>query len=121
MIGELIALLFLSRDVAHRAHLKVSGPGSFAAHSALGSFYEEVVGLADGLAEAYQGRNGIIEDIPYLDADQGDVIKVLEGHLDWIEENRFEVIPKEDTPLQNIVDEIVSLYLSTLYKLKTLK
>ena len=121
MIGELIALLFLSRDVAHREHLKVSGPGSYAAHVALGSFYDSIVDLADSLAEAYQGRNGIIKDIPYLDADKGEVISVLEQHLKWVEDNRFEAVPKEDTALQNIIDEIVGLYLSTLYKLKNLK
>lgn len=121
MIGDLIALLFLSRDVTHRAHLKASGPGSFAAHAALGGFYESIVDLADALAEAYQGRNGIIEDIPYLDADDGDVITVLEKHMKWIEDNRYEAIPRTDTALQNMVDEIVGQYLSTLYKLKNLK
>jgi hypothetical protein len=121
MIGELIALLFLSRDFAHRAHLKVSGPGSFAAHTALGAFYDEVIDLADSLAEAYQGRNGIIEDIPYLDTDDGEAIAVLEKHMKWIEDNRYEAIPRTDTALQNMVDEIVGLYLSTLYKLKNLK
>lgn len=121
MIGDLIALLFLSRDVAHRQHLKVSGPGSYAAHVALGTFYDEVIDLADSLAEAYQGRNGIIEDIPYLDTDDGDAIAVLEKHMKWIEDNRYEAIPRTDTALQNTVDEIVGLYLSTLYKLKNLK
>lgn len=122
MIGELIGLLFLSRDLAHRAHLKVSGPGSFAAHSALGSFYEEVIDFADKLAEAYQGRKGIIKDIPLVEHDgEEDIIKVLEQHLSWIEENRYDAIPKADSALQNIVDEVVGLYLSTLYKLKNLK
>lgn len=122
MIGELIGLLFLSRDLAHRAHLKVSGPGSFASHSALGTFYEEVIGFADRLAEAYQGRKGIIEYIPLVEHDgEEDIIVVLEQHLSWIEENRYDAVPKTDAPLQNIVDEVVGLYLSTLYKLKNLK
>lgn len=122
MIGELIGLLFLSRDLAHRAHLRVSGPGSFAAHSALGGFYEEIVGLTDKLAEAYQGRKGIIKDIPLVEHDgEEDITKVLEQHLSWIEENRYDAIPKTDSALQNMVDEVVGLYLSTLYKLKNLK
>jgi len=33
---------------------------------------------------------------------------------------RYEVVDKTDTPLQNIIDEIVNLYLSTLYKLRFL-
>ena len=53
--GQFVALLFLARDMAHRAHLKATGPGSFAAHMALGNFYEEIVERADAFAEAYQG------------------------------------------------------------------
>ena len=122
MIGELIGLLFLSRDLAHRAHLKVSGAGSFAAHTALGTFYDEVIDLADRLAEAYQGRKGIIKDIPLVEHDgEEDIVVVLEQHMKFIEDNRYDAIPKTDTPLQNIVDEVVGLYLSTLYKLKNLK
>jgi hypothetical protein len=33
---------------------------------------------------------------------------------------RYKVVDKSDSPLQNIIDEIVGLYLSTLYKLKYL-
>jgi hypothetical protein len=39
----------------HRLHLKVTGDGSFAAHTALGSFYEGLHGHADTLVEGYQG------------------------------------------------------------------
>jgi hypothetical protein len=39
----------------HRLHLKVTGDGSFAAHTALGSFYDGLHGHADTLVEGYQG------------------------------------------------------------------
>jgi hypothetical protein len=39
----------------HRLHLAVTGPGSFAAHTALGAFYEGLHGHADTLVEGYQG------------------------------------------------------------------
>ncbi len=39
----------------HRLHLKVKGDGSFAAHKALGEFYEGLHGHADTLVEGYQG------------------------------------------------------------------
>jgi hypothetical protein len=39
----------------HRLHLKVTGDGSFAAHKALGEFYEGLHGHADTLVEGYQG------------------------------------------------------------------
>jgi hypothetical protein len=37
-----------------------------------------------------------------------------------VEKMRYECCKKDDTPLQNIIDEIVGLYLSALYKLKFL-
>jgi hypothetical protein len=37
-----------------------------------------------------------------------------------IEDARYDVCDKNETALQNIIDEIVGLYLSTLYKLKFL-
>ena len=40
---ELIATLFMSREFAHRRHLLVTGPGSYAAHVALNSFYDDII------------------------------------------------------------------------------
>lgn len=122
MIGQFIALLFLARDLAHREHLRVSGPGSYARHGALGEFYSSIIGLADTLAEAYQGRHGIIEDMPLLENEYGeDIVEVLGRQLKWLEANRYKAVEKNDSALQNIVDEIISQYLSTLYKLKNLQ
>lgn len=39
----------------HRLHLKVKGDGSYAAHKALGEFYDGLHGHADTLVEGYQG------------------------------------------------------------------
>jgi DNA-binding ferritin-like protein len=39
----------------HRLHLKVKGDGSYAAHKALGDFYEGLHDQADTLVEGYQG------------------------------------------------------------------
>ena len=122
MIGQLIALLFLARDLTHREHLRVTGPGSYAKHMALGAFYPAIVELADKLAEAYQGQNGIIEDLPLLDNEYGgDIVGVLDMHVKWIKANRYLEVSRDDSPLQNIIDEIVGQYLSTLYKLKFLQ
>lgn len=121
MIAEFIAVLFLARDIAHREHLRVSGPGSSARHVALNTFYDEIVDLADSLAESYQGRHGIIKNIPLLENEfPGAIVNSIQKQLDWIEANRYKAVAKEDTALQNIIDEIVALYLSTLYKLKNL-
>ena len=119
MFGKLIALLLLSRDTAHRQHWNTI---SFAQHKTLNEFYESILELTDSLMEKYQGRNGRIE-IPYLDDKDTyakEPIIVLKKHLDWIEKSRYQAVPKEDTAIQNIIDEIVGQYLETLYLL-TLK
>jgi hypothetical protein len=122
MIGQLIATMFLSREMAHRAHLAVTGTGSFSKHMALGEFYPAIIEIADSITEAYQGRHSIIE-IPYLDSpeDYNDIIKILEKHLDDIEGLRYAAVDKKDTAIQNLIDEAVGIYLSALYKLKNLK
>lgn len=116
--ADFVGTLFLARDVAHSVHLNTR---SFAKHSALNSFYDEVIELADNFAEAYQGRHGLIGPISLMSAKKTtNIVEFLEDSLADIEKMRFEVCDKTDTPLQNIIDEIVGLYLSTLYKLKFL-
>lgn len=116
--ADFVGTLFLARDVAHSVHLNTR---SFAKHSALNSFYDEIVDLADKFAEAYQGRHGLIGPISLMSAKKTtNIVEFLEDSLADIEKCRYEVCDKSDTPLQNIIDEVVGLYLSTLYKLKFL-
>lgn len=116
--SDFVGILFLARDVAHSVHLNTR---SFSKHAALNSFYDEVIELADKFAEAYQGRHGLIGPIGLMSAKKnGNIIEFLEESLSTIENNRYKVCEKTDTAIQNIIDEIVGLYLSTLYKLKTL-
>jgi len=118
MIGRLVATLFISREVAHRAHLST---GSFSKHSALGEFYPAIGDHGDAITEAYQGRHGIIE-IPYLKYDEEDnIIKCLEKYMDDIEKLRYNAVDKSDTTIQNLIDDALATYLSTLYKLRHLK
>lgn len=115
---NLIATLFLARELAHREHLRTR---SFSQHMALGSFYDAIVGNADAIAEAYQGRFGLLAEIPMLvNTVQGDIVAVLQSHVDWLAANRYSACPKEETAIQNLIDEAVGTYLSTLYKLRFL-
>lgn len=119
MCNELIAILFLSRDIAHREHLKTT---SYAVHVALQEFYEGIIPLADQLAETYQGHYGMLKAVPYLKPEGAEsIVDELEFQLDEIESMRQDVFKKTDTALQNIVDEIVALFLQTLYKLQRFK
>jgi hypothetical protein len=38
-----------------------------------------------------------------------------------IEDTRYKAVDKADTPIQNQIDTVVGLYLTTLYKLRNLK
>ena len=115
---DFVGTLFLARDVTHSVHLNTR---SFSKHSALNEFYDNIIELADKFAEAYQGRHGLIGPISLMSAKKtGNVIEFLEDSLADIEKMRYDVVDKSDTPLQNIIDEIVGQYLSTLYKLKFL-
>ena len=121
LIGQLVGTLFLSREVAHRAHLATTGTGSFSKHMALGEFYPAVGEHGDTITEAYQGRHGLIE-IPCLEYDEEeDIIKCLEKQMDDIEELRYNAVDKKDTVIQNLIDDALATYLSTLYKLRHLK
>ena len=115
---DFVGLLFLARDVAHSVHLNTR---SFSKHMALNTFYDEIIELADGFAEAYQGRKGLIGPISLMSAKKTtNIIEFLQDQLKEIEDCRYEVADKTDTPLQNLIDGIIELYLSTLYKLRFL-
>ena len=116
--ADFIGTLFLARDVAHSTHLNTR---SFSKHSALNTFYDEVIELADKFAEAYQGKYGLIGPISLMSAKKtNNIVEFLEGQVDELEEMRYKVVDKDCTPLQNIIDEIFGLYYATLYKLKFL-
>jgi DNA-binding ferritin-like protein len=111
-------MLFLARDVTHSVHLNTR---SYSKHKALQKFYENIIDRADTFAEAYQGRRGLIGPIALMSAKKTEnVVAFLEDQLAELEAMRYEVCDKDDAPLQNLIDGIIELYLSTLYKLKFL-
>jgi len=111
-------MLFLARDVTHSVHLNTR---SYSKHKALQKFYENIIDRADTFAEAYQGRRGLIGPIALMSAKKTEnVVAFLEDQLAELEAMRYDVCDKTDTPLQNLIDSIIELYLSTLYKLKFL-
>ena len=115
---DLISLLFLARDVAHREHLRTK---SFAQHMALGTFYNDIIENADAIAEAYQGTYNLMDYIPIEGyTGKAGIIPLLQKHVKWIKDNRYKVCDKDDTAIQNLIDTAVETYSSTLYKLRFL-
>ena len=115
---DFVGLLFLARDVTHSVHLNTR---SYSKHVALNIFYDRIIGAADDFAEAYQGRHGLIGPITLHSAKKtANIIEFLEDSLKEIENCRYEVVDKSDSSLQQLIDNIVEIYLRTLYKLRFL-
>lgn len=114
---QLIAHIFMARNAAHIEHWKT---GSYSSHKALGKFYEGIVGKIDGLVEASIGAAGMIGDVPHVDKPEGSILDLLKDEVVWIEKNKPQCC-KKISALENIVDEIVALYLQTIYKLENLR
>jgi DNA-binding ferritin-like protein len=55
MVSACATELMNARTSIHKLHLKVTGEGSFAAHTALNELYDALPGHADTLIEGYQG------------------------------------------------------------------
>lgn len=116
--GEFVQKSLHVRTSAHNMHLKTT---SYAKHIALNDFYDELPSLVDAYAEAWQGKYGLIENYPGAFRQYATPEALVEDYITYIEEGRAEMYDKKDTFLANIVDEIVALSYSTLYKLRNLK
>ena len=110
--GELIMRLFHSRTIAHVLHLKTR---SYAAHKALNEYYDGIIPLVDSFAEAYIGCSGLIDEYPAKFSMATDAISHLDDLYEYVTEARADC---EETHLQNILDEVLTLIDSTRYKLR---
>lgn len=118
-MNEMVGCLLHARTVAHVEHWATD---SYAKHMALGAFYDQLTDLMDALVEAYQGYYDERVDPPIEGGKpEGEIAKELDSQLERLEELRYEAIPKDETCLHNLIDEIESLYQTTIYKLRFLK
>jgi len=124
MFEKLISTLMASRDQAHIFHWQTTGPGSFAAHMALGGYYDAIPDMVDSLVETYQGKHGILKG--YEPAERFDeyskdsavkYFKALATYVDRV----YNKIPKEDTNIINQLDTFKDLIYTTIYKLENLQ
>lgn len=116
MIEELVSRVFAARNVAHLAHWKTQ---SFSQHMALGDFYDTIIDQLDALVEAYQGQFGLIGNVALKVPAKAEIISFLEDELVWLNEN-CESCTQENESLENLYQNIVASYQTTLYKLKNL-
>lgn len=115
--SEFVGLLFFERSVAHKEHLTTS---FFSTHMALQTFYEEIVELADTFAESYQGKYEVLTDLQltWVAPDYDSIEDFIGESMGWIASNRYTIAPQADTPLQNIIDEVITLHAQTLDRLR---
>jgi len=107
--------LFEVEVVAHIAHLQTK---SYAQHMALNSLYSDIVDLRDRFIESYQGKYGIVKGYGDIKINEGkDMCLYLSEKITLSEQTRSKLT---DGYLQQIIDDIIELYASTLYKLKNL-
>lgn len=117
MASRYIGMLMNSRTQAHQFHLMTN---SYAQHKALQKYYEEIVPLFDSWAEAYMGKYGRLGRITSNKRFMSDPKKARQYFKTLLVRIKKLKLPRSDTYLKNIQDEIVALIRSTLYML-TLK
>lgn len=120
---DIASILLHSRTQAHVFHLRVTGPGSFAAHLALQEYYEGLIPVLDKIIETYQGKRGLIE---YKnggkldnDASLGNMLSYF-GKLTTVFESLKKAPDLQESWLQNQLDLISELLYTLQYKLTNL-
>ena len=113
-----------SRDQAHVFHWQTTGPGSFAAHTALATYYDAIPDMLDALVETYQGKHGIIDGYTapdnFASYDKSTAVKYFKGLAIFLEK-AYDKIPKQDTNIINQLDTFKDLIYVTIYKLENLQ
>lgn len=120
MIEEFVGRMFAIRDAAHLAHWAAKGKSSFAAHMALGDFYDGLIDKLDPYVEAYQGYFGLIgpvKPVPYV---RENIMDQIKGLAAWMEANCDEICRGKPS-LENMLQDIEALFATTYYKLKNLE
>lgn len=95
---------------------------SYAKHQALGEFYDGLQDLIDQWAEAFMGKAGVLTAFPtQCMVSNINPVAYLRDYLTRVDVYRRAAGFPQDTALQNIVDEMVALAQTTIYKLERLR
>jgi hypothetical protein len=121
-VDSLMSDLLESVTVVHKAHLKITGEGSYAAHKAMGEFYDGIGDLADSLIEGYQGLTESLLDLGPGESPSFKTAKDCVSYLNSIYK-KVDAVQAVCTysEINNDLDNVKSLINSTKYKLIFLK
>jgi hypothetical protein len=121
-MGKLVSEFLEAVTSVHKAHLKITGPGSYAAHTAMGAFYDEIGDLADSIAESYQGVTETLLNISATPqasfTSAGDCVNFLNDLYQKVDAAQKACAYSE---IINDLDNVKSLINGTKYKLIFLK
>lgn len=116
--AQLVTELQNSSVSIHQLHLKITGPGSYAAHNALGGYYEGITDLIDNVTEQYQGAREKLLTFPSVDPVKlnttTDALSLLRDLYNKTTELQ-KLMPFSE--VTNQLDEVKSLIAATKYKL----
>ena len=120
-IAEFIGTLLHSATITHFMHLQAQGEGSYAAHVALGDYYDGIVEAVDAVAECIQGAyDTIIEPYPNAYANtSAEPLEYMKSLRAYVRNKRNDL--PQDSEIQNEVDTIANLINRTCYKLERLR
>lgn len=115
--GNLIVELLHSAIIAHLMHWQTT---SYAAHVALGDYYDEIPEAVDKLVEAYMGKYGRVGKMPMEMVDYQNIEPA--AYFDYLYEMASEgrLSVPQDSFLLNLYDGILDLISTTRYKLREL-
>ena len=106
-VAEFISYLFACRNAIHILHLKTN---SYATHKALNQVYEELLSKTDDIAELWQGVIGEhlsgYKDFPVAKYENSDPLTYLTEIRDYIRKDRYNHFPKDNSPIQNELDDL---------------
>jgi len=112
-IGEFFLKLLHAATNGHILHLQTK---SYSEHKALQKYYEELPDLVDSIIEEYQGAYQKIVEYPNIyEAPNPDALQEVMAVRDFLAKNR--AVVGDYSSIQNSVDNLMSLFDSTIYKL----
>jgi hypothetical protein len=116
---ELVMDLLHSAIITHIMHWQTE---SYAAHVALGEYYDEIPDLVDAVVEAYQGKNNVILAKFPVEMESYEDMQPL-AYMEYLSQELTEgrALFGDDPEIQNLVDAIADLIDTTIYKLRRFK
>jgi hypothetical protein len=110
-----LLVLLHSATCAHIQHWQTK---NYSEHKALRKYYEGIIPLTDALAESYMGKHGQVGAFDEEYEFEKNPKKYFKALQEFVGESR-EHLP-DDSELQNLVDAIMDLINTTVYKLENL-